>query len=580
MVDANLKSYSEKSLNLAREQEEEVIDALEKGVNFLVEAGAGSGKTHTLMKVIDWIQNHKREEFENSTKKVVCITYTNAAVDVILERLPNQSFIEPCTIHSFAWRAIKQYQLDLCLFLDKLENITPLEKEGVKHVEYSLGYRQKEGETLHLSHNDVIHLFALMLGKEKFSKIFSQNYPLILIDEYQDSPRIVINQFIEQFIKINRGTKFGFFGDSWQTIYNSKFSVGEINNISHLQKFNKNVNFRSSPEIVAMLNRMRPDLPQEAARTDLKGSVTVITSEDFIGERQEGYHKGELPDDELKARLNKIQETLNSDTDTKNTHLLMLTHRYLARQNDYEEIFSHIEKKIKDESDEFVNFFVYIIEPAFEALRNQNIHLLRDILIKFNPIKDKKSKLLWRKFKDEITEARTQKAIDVIRVIEKYQLIPLPESVKAWLDIYKVKPNEIYCSNKKTDISIRDFLELPYKQFENLGKFYNKEALFGTEHGSKGLEFDNVLCVLDKSWKYFDFAKSLPNSVNSSCYSTLNENDKLTRNLFYVICSRPIKHLFIFISFQVELKFLRYLQDVFGAENIVKCSDFLKKKSS
>lgn len=37
----------------------QIIDILQQGKNFRVEAGAGSGKTYSLNKVIEWIQDNK-----------------------------------------------------------------------------------------------------------------------------------------------------------------------------------------------------------------------------------------------------------------------------------------------------------------------------------------------------------------------------------------------------------------------------------------------------------------------------------------------------------------------------------------
>lgn len=90
--------------------DEEIIAALQNGNSFRVEAGAGSGKTYSLNKAIEWLQTNKWAEYRRKKQTVVCITYTNAAVDVIAERLSKDSFILPSTIHSFAWNAIKQYQ--------------------------------------------------------------------------------------------------------------------------------------------------------------------------------------------------------------------------------------------------------------------------------------------------------------------------------------------------------------------------------------------------------------------------------------------------------------------------------------
>ena len=90
--------------------DEQIIEVLQAGHSFRVEAGAGSGKTYSLNKVIEWIQSNKWAEYNRKKQNVICITYTNAAVNVIAERLSKDSFILPSTIHSFAWNAIKQYQ--------------------------------------------------------------------------------------------------------------------------------------------------------------------------------------------------------------------------------------------------------------------------------------------------------------------------------------------------------------------------------------------------------------------------------------------------------------------------------------
>lgn len=90
--------------------DEQIIEVLQAGHSFRVEAGAGSGKTYSLNKVIEWIQSNKWAEYSRKKQNVICITYTNAAVNVIAERLSKDSFILPSTIHSFAWNAIKQYQ--------------------------------------------------------------------------------------------------------------------------------------------------------------------------------------------------------------------------------------------------------------------------------------------------------------------------------------------------------------------------------------------------------------------------------------------------------------------------------------
>ena len=210
--------------------DEQIIETLQSGRSFRVEAGAGSGKTYSLNKVIEWIQANKWVEYDRKKKNVVCITYTNAAVDVISERLSKGSFIIPSTIHSFAWNAIKQYQS----FLINVVTTEPdfVADEGdffeIKEVAYTLGHRYKENGIQYLYHDDVLKLFCKLLDNAKFRRIFADKYPLILIDEYQDSYGPIINQFINYFISEESGPQFGFFGDAWQTIYQSQKACGAI----------------------------------------------------------------------------------------------------------------------------------------------------------------------------------------------------------------------------------------------------------------------------------------------------------------------------------------------------------------
>lgn len=55
----------------------QIIDILQQGKNFRVEAGEGSGKTYSLNKVIEWIQDNKWNEYRHKNQNVVCITYWN-----------------------------------------------------------------------------------------------------------------------------------------------------------------------------------------------------------------------------------------------------------------------------------------------------------------------------------------------------------------------------------------------------------------------------------------------------------------------------------------------------------------------
>ena len=51
--------------------EAEIIETLKEGINFRVEAGAGSGKTYSLNKVIEWLDANKKKEFNKNKQKII-----------------------------------------------------------------------------------------------------------------------------------------------------------------------------------------------------------------------------------------------------------------------------------------------------------------------------------------------------------------------------------------------------------------------------------------------------------------------------------------------------------------------------
>ena len=257
----------ERAVQRADELDALIIESLKNGENFRVEAGAGAGKTYSLMKVIDWIEKEKHKQFAKKGQHIACITYTNAAVDVIKERLKSENFIQPCTIHTFAWGLMRQFQSSLkktvgeLELLPKKEDGTPYTIDEINRVSYELGVRYVHDGELFLYHDDVIKLFVRMLDNIKFRMIFASQYPIILIDEYQDSFKTIMDQFLRYFISQNNKPQFGLFGDSWQTIYSSNGACGEV--VSNLiTVIHKEANFRSQDIIVQALNKIRPGYAQ------------------------------------------------------------------------------------------------------------------------------------------------------------------------------------------------------------------------------------------------------------------------------------------------------------------------------
>lgn len=224
----------------------------------------------------------------------------------------------------------------------------------------------------------------------------------------------LFTRFINFFIAEETGPQFGFFGDAWQTIYQTNNACGAIEH-TNLEEIKKGSNFRSSPRIVKLLNDIRPDLPQQSAIDNFEGEVVVVTCEDFSGiRRSDRTFKDDLPAEELKSRLYLLSECIKKNVPKdENIKILMITHKVLATQQGYEHLLAIIDDGLRDKQDPFLLFFMNTVEPIYEALSTSNMQLLFDTLgIRRYPITKKSEKMKWKEFESQLKKAREKKAID------------------------------------------------------------------------------------------------------------------------------------------------------------------------
>jgi superfamily I DNA/RNA helicase len=72
-----------------------------------------------------------------------------------------------------------------------------------------------------LAHDDIPLYMSQLLAKPKFRILFQQQFPIVFIDEYQDTDRGFMTATTDHFFTPKVGPLIGLFGDHWQTIYNS-----------------------------------------------------------------------------------------------------------------------------------------------------------------------------------------------------------------------------------------------------------------------------------------------------------------------------------------------------------------------
>jgi DNA helicase-2/ATP-dependent DNA helicase PcrA len=249
---------------------QQIMEHINNGENFLLSGGAGSGKTFSLVEVI------KQVIIDNPTSKIACMTYTNAAVKEIKERV-NHKNLNVSTIHDFLWDNIKHFQKELKLAIVTLANnetVTRIKIDGFEivllnffenrdepvKIQYKEYLRLKDGI---ISHDELLVIADYIFEKyQKLCDIVKDKYKFIFIDEYQDTQREVIKIFLEHFTKSKKRCVVGFFGDAMQSIYDD--GVGNINEYKGDEKGNvrevkKTQNRRNPQKVITLANKLRTD---------------------------------------------------------------------------------------------------------------------------------------------------------------------------------------------------------------------------------------------------------------------------------------------------------------------------------
>ncbi|MBK8832934.1 MAG: AAA family ATPase [Saprospiraceae bacterium] len=91
----------------------EIRECLATKDSFVMIAGAGSGKTTSLVKALKYIDDTEGKTLRQQGKKIACITYTTVAEKEILDDVGHDSFFRVSTIHSFLWELIRPFQKDI-----------------------------------------------------------------------------------------------------------------------------------------------------------------------------------------------------------------------------------------------------------------------------------------------------------------------------------------------------------------------------------------------------------------------------------------------------------------------------------
>lgn len=563
---------------------------LKDGSSFVFEAGAGAGKTYSLIAALRHILDDRARELIRRHQQVACVTYTNVARDMIIAQTDGHPAIYCETTHAFAWSLISGYQKRLCELVptlagwqeraDELANATedtaspnpeaPPTK-GINAVGYALGRRSIEGRTANLHHDDIFPLFIELMNSAKFRNALASRFPIILVDEYQDTNAELVAAFKEHFLGKPGAPQFGFFGDHWQKIYGD--GCGSIQHAS-LKRVDKKANFRSAKPIVDCLNRIRPDLQQAPRDPDSPATVRLFHTNAWIGTRRTGAHwGGDLPEPKAAAAFQATKEALIADgwdfqSDTK---VLMLTHRALANELGYasmRDVFRFNDSFARKAND-VIKYFHEHLEPAAKAFLEKRFGAMFHYIDTQRPLmKGPADKARWSTAMSRLCELREAGTVgDVIAHLQNSSLPLLSEAVSRMEnDLAMAKQSQESLSDRLRELD--KLHAVRYQEIIALCQYLDGHSPFETKHGVKGDQFENVLVVFGRGWQDYDFNAFL--EMVGDPHRIAQERDRYERyrNLFYVAVSRPKRRLALLFTQRLTPSAMTTLTNWFGGHPI------------
>ena len=471
-----------------------------------------------------------------------------------------------------------------CIKKNKLENtLNEIESKKRNKIIYNPIQNRDKLEKYVISH-DTLLLYSknIIISQNILKRLFSDRYPYVLVDEYQDTDGKVIDimDSIREYSNTKKKFMVGFFGDSLQSIYGS--GIGILPNKHEYKIIEKKFNRRSSKQIVELIEKIRNDnFGQQSIYNDFdNGSYNFYVAGDefnldtFLQENQLINNTACLlmkNDDISKARgFDEILSVLKKFPRFSGANFENVSNEFLQKnlQNMgwfLREILTFIDfiQRAGDDNStvrEIVHFATPYKSTLTFAEMKQFINSLRELNL---------STLIIYKCIDEIS--KIQEPISGNDILKKIFLID--DTAENILLNIKNRAYDYFYYSQDSEESEREaavvdeFFNLDISQFI---KWYNyifddskQESIsYYTLHGSKGLEFDNVVVVLQDNFaRKNDYCKYyFENYGNPDC---LDKRFSEVRNLLYVAFSRAKLNLHVIYICSLQESILENIESIF-----------------
>lgn len=601
--------------------------------SFVMVAGAGSGKTTSLVKALDHLGQTRRKELKTHGQRIACITYTEVAVNEIWGDVGNDPLFHVSTIHSFLWSVVRPFQNDLKIWViarihekiakaqehhdrprtraaTRVQLVADIARyhnhlqtiEHQTHFKYGAGSDFGRGV---LGHSDVIAAAVNLIDQSQLLRdIIASRYPVLFIDESQDTRPDIVAAF--RGIAETTPVEFclGFFGDPMQKIYTD--GAGMINAPAEWRQITKPENFRCPQRVLAVVNAVRQT---GDGLVQTRGRMRSI---DGVQLPVEGSARIFLlsADEQRSVKLAKVREWLRrtnhdehwvSGDRAADVRALVVVHRMAATRLGFPNLYaalndqapSSIKEGLKDGTTwPLTPFLTYLLPLARAVNENRGFEVMTLLRAECQQLSS--AGLAGANAPDvlrglqtsteEIARMMLSNEVafrDVLLFASNARLLQLDE---AWTKYLEADPDALAADDDPEVPAVTAFLNCRIGELIAFHHYLEDLSPYATQQGVKGAEFERVLVIIDdeegQGQRQFSYEKyfgmtALSDTDDENIAAGLDNVVDRTRRLFYVCCSRATRDLAVvmFVHNIAAARISVEQADIFAAEDIVDEAD-------
>lgn len=569
--------------------------------SFVMVAGAGSGKTTSLVKALAHLGQTRRTELKIRSQRIACITYTDVAVREIWGDVGNDLLFHVSTIHSFLWTVIRPFQINLKAWMISRihEKIADAQEHHDKprtqaatrerligdiaryrhrlvaiehrtHFSYGAGSDFARGV---LGHTDVIAAAVDLIQQSQLLRdVIASRYPILFVDESQDTKPEIVAAF--RCIAETTPVEFclGFFGDPMQKIYLD--GSGPIDAPDDWRRITKPENFRCPQRVLRVVNAVRQ--PGDGL-VQTRGRMMSVDGTPIL---VEGSARMFLlfADEHRSAKLAKVREWIRrrnnddlwvSEDRAADVRALVVVHRMAATRLGFPNLYAalnddappSLKEGLKDGTAWPLRPFLTYLLPLTMAIRENRefdvMTLLRAECPLLSPVglaggNAPEVLAVLQASTTELVRLMQSNNVtfrDVLVYASHTRMLQLDD---AWAKYLDADPAALVADDDPEVSPVTALLNCNIGELPGYRHYLEDLSPFATQQGVKGAEFERVLVMIDdeegRGQRQFSYEKyfgmtALSRTDNENIAEGADNVVDRTRRLFYVCCSRATRDL-------------------------------------